>query len=196
MKIIYCIRHGEALHNVNYHKFGSNTFYDPNFVDTSLTDEGFIQADKFKKTWEQLNSIELVIVSPLLRTLQTAHTIFKDMNIPIIALDIAREYPLGLHTCNQRSSKQYYEQLFPSINFDNLSSNLDTLWNHEREETIDELNIRIQTIIDYLSNCKESTIAFVNHSSFMGQMIHKKIRLLDNNEKELVHCYPYKFQIE
>ena len=58
-KLLYCIRHGIAEHNINYHKFGSSTFCDPNFTDTSLVQEGFIQAQTLRNTWPQLKDIEL-----------------------------------------------------------------------------------------------------------------------------------------
>ena len=64
-KSLYCIRHGIAEHNMNYLKYGSSTFYDPQYVDTSLVVEGFKQARQLGETWEDINTIELVIVSPL-----------------------------------------------------------------------------------------------------------------------------------
>jgi len=80
MKNIYCIRHGLAEHNINYHKYGVQTFYDPNYVDTKLLTHGFKQASELRETWEDINNIELVIVSPLRRTLQTANELFKGIN--------------------------------------------------------------------------------------------------------------------
>ena len=104
-KLLYCIRHGLAEHNINYSKYGLSTFYDPNYVDTSLIPEGFQQAIELRNNWKQLNSIELVIVSPLKRTLQTAVELFKDHPVPMIALECVREYPMGLQTCNKRSPR-------------------------------------------------------------------------------------------
>ena len=126
-KNLYCIRHGLAEHNVNYLKYGLETFYDPNFVDTSLVEEGFKQASNLGKTWlnkkdpsgtgsnkkdpsgtgSNKKDIELVVVSPLKRTLQTATEIFKDTDIPIISFELVREFPIGGHTCNKRSQKEY-----------------------------------------------------------------------------------------
>jgi len=81
--MLYCIRHGIAEHNINYHKFGSSTFCDPNFTDTSLVQEGFIQAQTLRNSWRQLKDIELVIVSPLKRTLQTATEFLKIIMFPL-----------------------------------------------------------------------------------------------------------------
>ena len=43
----------------------------------------------------------------------------------------------------------------------------------------------------YVSLRSETNIAFVNHSSFIGQMKDKAIKYLDNGEEELKHCHPY-----
>lgn len=189
---IYCIRHGLSLHNKLYNIHGSSTFSNSDYVDTLLLPEGREQAINLGKNWEEINNIELVIVSPLKRTLETASHIFKDKKIPIIALELSREYPLGLHTCNKRSNKEELELLYPNINFDDLKSNKDILWNENELETINSLEERINIIKKYIKSRKETNIAFVNHSSFIGQMKDKSIKYLDNGDEELKHCYPYK----
>ena len=194
-KIIYCIRHGISQHNINYLHHGSKTFYDPAFTDTSLIKEGFQQARHLKQTWTDIDSIELVVVSPLKRTLQTAWEIFGDREVPIISLESAREFPMGLQTCNKRSNTTLLQQKYPTIDFSDLQTNEDSLWLTHREETIDELNLRIQKITEFLLCRPETHIAFVNHSSFIGQMKDNHIRLLDNGDEELKHCYPYKIQL-
>ncbi len=190
-KHVYCIRHGKAQHNVNYEVHGSKAFYDPNFVDTLLVEEGYQQAEQLRETWTDISKIELVIVSPLQRTLQTACEIFKNTSIPIISLDFVREFPLGKHTCNKRSSLKYLQSKYPTIQFVDFHTDNDEVWLSHREETIDELNIRIQKLKNYILQRPETHIAFVNHSSFMGQMIDKTIRHLDRGQEELIHCYPY-----
>ena len=190
-KNIYCIRHGIAEHNMNYLKYGSSTFYDPQFVDTSLVQEGFNQAKQLGETWKDIDTIELVIVSPLKRTLQTACEIFKDKQVPMIALECVREFPLGKHTCNKRSSKDMLVAKYSHINFDSLQSNQDDIWMSHREETIEELNLRIQKLKEFIASRSETNIALVNHSSFIGQMKDQEIKYLDNGQEELKHCYPY-----
>lgn len=194
-KLVYCIRHGLSQHNVNYMKYGSQTFYDPKFTDTSLLDEGFQQAETLRKTWSKLSDIEVVIVSPLLRTLQTATELFKDVQVPIVALESVREYPRGLHTCNKRSSKEYLMKQFPHVDFTDLTTNEDMLWLSEREETLQELTIRIELFKEYIISRPETTIAFVNHNSFIGQMKDQSINYLDNGQEELMHCYPYVYKL-
>jgi len=195
-KTLYCIRHGLSLHNKLYHKHGSKTFYDKDYVDTMLLPEGRQQAQTLGKTWNEINNIELVIVSPLKRTLETAVNIFENIDVPIIALEMCREFPMGLHTCNKRSNKEELELLYPQVNFDNILSQKDNLWDDKQEESIDSLNSRIALFTEYIKNRSETKIAFVNHAAFIGQMKDKHIKYLDNGEEELKHCYPFKFDIK
>ena len=101
-KNLFAIRHGEATHNVLFKKEGMKTFFDQNYYDTELTNKGFNQSIELGNNWDDKNKMDLVIVSPLYRTLQTANNIFKNVKVKIIALDCLKEYPQGLHTCNKR----------------------------------------------------------------------------------------------
>ena len=195
-KTLYCIRHGVAEHNINYFKYGSQTFYDPQFTDTKLVDEGIQQATSLRDSWTQLKDIDLVVVSPLMRTLQTAEILFNGTNKPIIALDYIREYPLGLHTCNKRSSKEEYMKLFPKVDFSNLQTNNDEVWSSTKEESKESLNSRIQELLQFVKSRSETNIALVNHCSFIGQLKDQEIKYLDNGQEELKHCYPYEILIQ
>ena len=190
-KILYCIRHGLAEHNINYQKYGVSTFYDSKYVDTSLIPEGFRQVRGLRREWNQLHTIELVIVSPLKRTLQTATELFKEHSVPMIALECCREYPMGLQTCNKRSPRESLKIKYPQVNFDDLQTNYDELWFPHREETLEELNSRIEKLKEFIVSRPETHIALVNHSSFIGQMINGHISYLENGETELEHCVPY-----
>ena len=194
-KILYCIRHGLAEHNINYQKYGVSTFYDSKYVDTSLIPEGFRQVRGLRREWNQLHTIELVIVSPLKRTLQTATEIFKGTSVPIISFELAREYPIGGHTCNKRSSKEYLMKMFPNINFDDIKDGEDYLWDPEKQESIHELDLRINTFKKFIEGRPEKNIALVSHASFIGQMKDKHIKYIENGEEELKHCYPYLINI-
>ena len=65
------------------------------------------------------------------------------------------------------------------------------MWFPHREETMDELNSRIEKLKEFIVARPETHIALVNHSSFIGQMKDNHIRYLENKEEELLHCYPY-----
>ena len=194
-KNLYCIRHGQALHNVLYKKYGSDIFLNLEYKDTLLTPLGYEQSINLSKTWKNLNEIQLVIVSPLKRTLQTAQNIFNNKDVPMLAFDYCREFPLGLHTCNKRSSKDELNILYPNVDFSNLQTNYDELWFPNRLETKDELNNRIKQTLKFIESRPEKNIAFVNHNSFIGQLKDQKILLMDNGSQELKHCHPYLMKI-
>ena len=49
-KVLYLIRHGEALHNINFLRYGSKTYYSKMNLDSCLTETGVEQALHCKKT--------------------------------------------------------------------------------------------------------------------------------------------------
>tara|TARA_A100001015_G_C14898639_1_gene675459 strand:- start:453 stop:1052 length:600 start_codon:yes stop_codon:yes gene_type:complete len=196
MKInLYCIRHGEALHNVLYEQFGSKIFVTDKCIDTKLTDKGNNQSIELGNNWLEKKTIDLVIVSPLTRTLETANNIFKDTNIPIIALDCLKEYPQGLHTCNKRINKKNLQNTFQNINFDLLDSEEDEMWSSFKMETIDELLNRINKMYDFIERKNIKQVALVGHNSFISMLKDQKFNLKDNNDEELRHCFPYKMEL-
>ena len=62
------------------------------------------------------------------------------------------------------------------------------IWN-KHEETIDNLNSRINDMLNWIGHRKETKIAIISHSSFIGQM---KDNAIGDEKNELKHCYPYK----
>ena len=118
-KTLYCIRHGLALHNVLYWHVGTKAYTEYN--DTPLLDEGYVQAQDLKKNWEDINKIELVLVSPCMRTLQTSTNIFDKIGVKTIALDCLIEYPFGgKDICNRRKNKSVLESNFPWLYFSQI----------------------------------------------------------------------------
>ena len=193
-KLLYLIRHGRALHNDNFLRYGEKTFYDPKFKDTRLTSIGHGQSNFLNKNWKEIHNIDLVLVSPLYRTLQTAENIFKGVDIPIIALEDLREYPYNSQTCNYRSNKVILENDFPIINFNNISM-IDEKINIKETETIKSLDKRISNIKRYIKNRNEEKICIVSHSIFLEKMKDNKISLIEKGEKELENCYPYEYKL-
>ena len=191
-KNLYCIRHGRSLHNELFDQYGPSVFTNPVNIDTPLLPQGLQQAQELSNSWGDKNHIEYVLVSPLTRTLQTAECIFKDLNIPIVAYDYLKEYPQGLHTCNQRSNKSLLLKAFPNIDFSNITSELDqTWWRCGKEESIEELEIRIDKLKKHISQLPYNNIALISHSGFIGQMKDQHIRYIENGDTELQYCHPY-----
>ena len=191
-KILHLVRHGHSLHNELFHKIGVQAFRIPATIDSPLTNEGHLQSIELGQSWQKKKEIELVLVSPLTRTLETCMNIFGDTDIPMISKEFLREYPIGEDTCNKRSSLTLLKNKFPKIEF-NLESDPDNLWNSDYRESIQELEQRLDDMIKYLHKRKELNIAIIGHSSFFGQFKDNHIGYMENGDEELKHCYPYEF---
>ena len=197
-KLLYLIRHGYALHNELFLKSALNPqiFRSSEVLDSPLTQYGHDQSIQLGYNWEKKHEVELVVVSPLMRTLETAMNIFGDTNIPIISLEFLREYPLGRDTCNKRSNRDFLKNKFPKIDFNNLEHNEDILWRPDTMESIESLENRINTMKKYLLNRQEKNIAIVGHSSFIGYLKDNHIPLMENGDIELKHCHPYEYELK
>ena len=192
-KLLYCIRQGTALHNVNFWKMGRKAYTD--FKDTPLIDKGKIEAIKLGTDWKDLFNVELVLVSPLSRTLDTAKYVFQNYDdVPIIALDELMEHPQAEELCNQRFDKNELVNRYPNIDFSNISDNPKIYWSdklvHEKE--LVNLDNRINIFKEFVRKRPEKTIAIVSHSSLLGHMMHNKI---GDENNELKHCSPYEYSL-
>ena len=194
-KILHLVRHGHSLHNELFHKIGVQAFRLQATIDSPLTQEGHLQSIELGQSWQNKKEIELVLVSPLTRTLETCMNIFGDTEIPIISQEFLREYPIGEDTCNKRSSMTSLNNRFPKIEFQ-LDVDQDTLWKEDYRENMIELEQRLEKMITYLQKRPEKNIAIVGHSSFFGQFKDNHIGYIENGEEELKHCYPYEFVLD
>ena len=193
-KILHLVRHGHSLHNELFHKIGVQAFRTPATIDAPLTQEGHIQSIELSHSWSQKKDIELILVSPLTRTLETCMNIFGDTNINIESHEFLREYPIGEDTCNKRSSLTLLKNRYPKVDFQ-LSIDEDILWREDYRETVEELEERLQIMINYLKGRKETNIAIIGHSSFFGQFKDNHISYMENGEQDLRHCDPYEYKM-
>ena len=187
---LHLIRHGHSLHNELFHKIGVEAFRIPLTIDSPLTNEGHLQSIELGNTWQKKPEIDLVLVSPCLRTLETAKFIFRDIKVPMIAKDFLIEFPLGgEEICNKRKDISDLKYMYPNVFFESKDDKLK--WS-EKDETINELEIRIKKMIKWIGERPEKNIAIVSHSSFIGQFKDKKI---GDELNELRHCFPYEIKM-
>ena len=196
MKTLYFIRHGTALHNLLFWDIGNKAY--TTYRDTPLVQKGFEEAYELGKTWKEINNIDLVLVSPLLRTLQTETNIFSvnNMNIKkIIALDCLVEHPLGANEiCNRRKNKSMLKSNFPWVCFDYINDEK-FKWGHD-VETEEELGDRIEQLKEFLRTRREKNIAIVSHSCVINKYLHNHIGDETNDLDNCKHCFPYKVNFE
>ncbi|CAN8244862.1 unnamed protein product [Cochlearia groenlandica] len=199
-KTIHLVRHAQGIHNVAGEK-NHDAYLSEDYFDAHLTPLGWQQVDNLHKHVKASgisNKIELVVVSPLLRTLQTAVGTFGgegdidgvDAPLlmkagagksdrpaisslkcpPFIAVESCREH-LGVHPCDRRSNITKYRELFPAIDFSLAKTDEDVLWKPKTREEDKDIAARGVKFINWLSTRKEKEIAVVTHSGFLYQTL-------------------------
>ncbi|XP_011087994.1 phosphoglycerate mutase-like protein 1 isoform X4 [Sesamum indicum] len=169
----------------------------PEYFDAHLTPLGWQQVDNLRKHVHSsglIKKIDVVITSPLLRTIQTAVGVFGGegytdrMDVlplmvanagnssraaissldcpPILAVELCREH-LGVHPCDKRRSISEYQCLFPAVDFSLIESDDDSLWKADVRETKEEVAARGMNFMNWLFTRKEKEIAIVTHSGFL-----------------------------
>ena len=153
MKNVYCIRHGTAEHNVMFHEIGEEAYM--KITDSNLTDKGREESALLGDHWTEKENIDIVFVSPLKRTIQTAINIFKGTNVKMYAFDDLKEYPASYENINHREDKKdLIIKYHKHINFRFLSDK-DSLWHDTRHETMEELeNIQLKM----QNHCRKNNI--------------------------------------
>lgn len=169
-KNVIGIRHGEALHNVVGKIYGTKVY--EQFEDTTLTTNGMRQAME-----AIVPTPDLVLVSPLTRTLQTATLMFPGAKI--VALECLKEYPQHTEICNRRSPISTISKLFPHVDFSDCQTNLQN-WPNEPPTPADNINI----FHNKLKTFNEDNIAVVTHSTWLKYFLTGKMEAFP----EFEHC--------
>ncbi|KAM7470568.1 hypothetical protein LguiA_008751 [Lonicera macranthoides] len=195
-KTLHLVRHAQGIHNVEGDK-NYKAYMSPEYLDAQLTPLGWQQVENLRKHVHAsglFKRIDLVITSPLLRTMQTAvgvfggegytdrmdavplmvanagisdHSAISSLNCPpIVAVELCREH-LGVHPCDRRRSISEYQCLFPAIDFSLIESDEDVLWKENIRETKEEVAARGAKFLNWLWTRKEKEIAIVTHSGFL-----------------------------
>ncbi|KAI3987587.1 hypothetical protein MKX01_021499 [Papaver californicum] len=195
-KTLHLVRHAQGVHNVEAEKDDS-AFLSQSLFDAPLTPLGWQQVDNLRNHVHDsglIKKIELVIVSPMLRTMQTAVGVFggggytDGMDIlplmvanagnndrsaysslncpPFVAVELCREH-LGVRPCDKRRSVSEYVPLFPAIDFSLIESDEDTWWKTDVREPNEGVTARGIEFLNWLWMRKEKEIAVVTHSGFL-----------------------------
>ncbi|XP_044475873.1 phosphoglycerate mutase-like protein 1 [Mangifera indica] len=195
-KTIHLVRHAQGVHNVAGEK-DPHAYLSYDYFDAHLTPLGWQQVEKLHKHVHETGlskRIELVITSPLLRTMQTAVGVFggegyvDGIDAPplmvekagnsnrsaisslncrsFIAVELCREH-LGVHPCDKRRSISEYRPLFPTFDFSLIENDEDILWTADTRETNEHVAKRGMEFINWLWTRKEKEIAVVSHSGFL-----------------------------
>lgn len=192
-KTIHLVRHAQGVHNVAGEKDHS-AYMSEELFDAHLTPLGWKQVDNLRKHVHASGlskKIELVVVSPLLRTMQTAVGAFggeasadgpplmaentgssnrpaiSSLNCPpFVAVELCREH-LGVHPCDRRRSISEYKPMFPAIDFSLIENDGDVLWTPDTREKNEDVAARGLKFMKWLLTREEKEIAVVTHSGFL-----------------------------
>ncbi|RDX68480.1 Phosphoglycerate mutase-like protein 1 [Mucuna pruriens] len=191
-KTVHLVRHAQGVHNVAGEK-NHDEYLSYEYFDAHLTPLGWEQVGNLRKhviACGLSKTIELVVVSPLLRTMQTAvgvfggeaytdgisepplmmadvghsdHLAVSSLNCPpFLAVERCREQ-MGVHPCDKRRTISEYRNMFPAIDFSLIESDEDILWVSDVREKTEDVSARGLK----LWTRKEKEIAVVTHSSFL-----------------------------
>ncbi|KAK8705550.1 hypothetical protein V6N13_049150 [Hibiscus sabdariffa] len=181
-KTLHLVRHAQGVHNVEGDKDFSN-YLSEELFDAHLTPLGWQQVDNLRKHVHETGlskKIELVIVSPLLRTLQTAVGVFggegyKDgINVPPLMVENAGESNrpaissldcppfVAVELC-----REHLYRLIGGVLVLQIDSDEDNLWEANYREKDEELATRGKKFLNWLWTREEREIAVVTHSGFL-----------------------------
>ena len=165
------IRHGETDYNINFNK-NPKIKYDIKYLDGHLNLTGQKQAEKASENFKNLN-IELIYVSPLYRTLESAFLIFKNHpnknNIKMIVHPLLTEVISSMNnfTDNIEEKRKIY----------NENSEIKVDWSIFDEEfkTKEEQNFYYLNYINLLPTNKYENIKNNMFNSFKTGKINQSI---------------------
>lgn len=202
-KVVVFLRHGQGFHNLaaleQPHRClcccsngspGRCPYSRPEHTDAELTPLGHEQA---KSAGLQLRAAkpEFAFVSPLTRTLQTAHLALEAAadelgSLPMNADERLRER-LGKHFCNKRRPLSYIANRFPNVDYSAMTSNEDALFSDEVWETDEEIAARSKRLFLDIAKRQEKCFLCVGHASLFSATLNVGFQLENSHGK-------YRFQ--
>lgn len=195
-KTLHVVRHAQGFHNLAG-LTDEKALFSYEYFDASLTPLGWKQVENLRKHVTEtgiFSKIELVVASPLLRTMQTAVGVFGGGDYidhaaspplmvagsgnnshasisssgcpPFMAVELCREH-WGVLPCDKRRSISEYRSIFPAIDFSLTETDEDTSWQPDVREKEEEIAARGRAFINWLWTRKENEIAIVSHGGFL-----------------------------
>jgi broad specificity phosphatase PhoE len=175
-KVIHFIRHAEGEHNVAERAqpkgpLRDAVYTDPQYFDAVLSSDGVKQCEQLQGLMSTSKLLpELVVASPLRRTLRTA-TLGLAMckSATWIAHEDAREHcPYGANPCDKRRSAEEQAKEFETVDFSLVPVGPDQFL--EVTETKEALDARCRRLLEFLAARPEQVIAVVSHCAFLGRL--------------------------
>ena len=173
-QVIHFMRHAQGHHNLAARTDPENWYLRDDLLDPHITETGKKQCAAFAQSIGQhLGNTQLVVVSPMNRTIQTAaHSLphLVNNNTQWIALESVRER-VGLHSCDQRMPVSAHQANYHYVNFDQITFDDDMLkaayQHNQTREPAEHLIQRCTELIKWLTTRPEKEIVVVSHGHFL-----------------------------
>uniref|UniRef100_A0A7S2VQL8 Uncharacterized protein n=1 Tax=Zooxanthella nutricula TaxID=1333877 RepID=A0A7S2VQL8_9DINO len=212
-KRIFFIRHAEGFHNLAERESTVvpkvNILLAENsgdkYVDAKLTPFGEQQCAKLKANirgdtvwgFDKPLNLDLVVCSPLTRCLQTAVLSLGDPGAPgappFIVNELCRER-IADYTCDRRRKRSVLKADFPSINFDLVKDEEDTMFLNQKEGDSTEGEAKCSErgveFLKWLCGRPEIHIAVVTNSVFLKSLFSQFGSNLSREDQECIHKFP------
>eukprot|EP00658_Telonema_sp_P-2_P056402 TRINITY_DN44859_c0_g1_i1.p1 TRINITY_DN44859_c0_g1~~TRINITY_DN44859_c0_g1_i1.p1 ORF type:complete len:279 (-),score=72.35 TRINITY_DN44859_c0_g1_i1:367-1203(-) len=184
-KMLYLVRHAEGYHNQAKAQAEREGTHTPpaavlwenttgrKYWDAKLTPEGEKQCDdarlKMLVSPAAFSEPELVLVSPLTRTLQTATLLFKAGSRQFVASELCRE-KVDVYVCEGRRNVTELRPEFGHVDFSAVETNQDS-WFYDNKEDDAAVQARAMAFLELIRSRKEQTIAVVSHKKFLQNLL-------------------------
>uniref|UniRef100_A0A7S0M519 Phosphoglycerate mutase-like protein n=1 Tax=Cryptomonas curvata TaxID=233186 RepID=A0A7S0M519_9CRYP len=198
-KRVWFIRHAEAQHNVaeREHELGSLVLLQENsgwtYWDAGLTVAGQAQCGRLRREIEALPhplDLELVVVSPLTRTLQTAmRTVPPSLHdVPFVATELCRERVTSC-PADSRRPVSVLKKEFPAVDFSEVRTDEDLMFECMKEDS-DACKQRGIKFLQWLAKRPETRIAVVTHSGFLKRLFEQFGMDIARDDQDELHRRP------
>lgn len=160
-------------------------YLEPSHEDAKLTQRGRLQATAIGTKLIHTKPLpEIVLVSPLFRTLQTATiamSTISHVQVPMISEERIRER-MGLHFCDKRSDKTKLVSYFGKVDFANIAPGPDAFFTDSRESE-EETARRGKDFFLSLKDRPEACFALFTHSSLLFNTLSRALETPDPKGK-------------
>lgn len=186
-KILHLVRHAQGEHNaacaIDEKNAFSEEYEDPNLTELGRGQCAFL-AENVQAN-DALTSAQLLVVSPMKRTIQTALGSFPHLTekFPWVACEHCREQS-GAHPCDRRRPISELKELFPKIDFSEIESDVDPLYPKygDVREPIADLNQRNKEFLMWIASRPEREIIVVTHSAFLESLLRDVLKLSEGQD--------------
>ena len=170
---VHLIRHGQGTHNTLADTIGDSAYEQPETLDAALTTQGETEARDAGLSLQE-RSIDMVFVSPLTRTLETATLAFprnEGAEAPALHVlwNLREGNTYGKHPCNVGKTAAELEIAWPHVSgFEHCRD-----MGYSELETEAELDGRVHDVLEHLARAADQglrEVAVVTHCVWLAAL--------------------------